>query len=148
MKKTSINISEIIGKTITDIRYKLEYNVGDLDYFESYITLNSKITINFPFNDGAHIVKPKGKIKKLDKELQKLLIGFTIIDILIPYFNDKVDESEKPFLQLNNSMFIKEINTAPHGTGAADLWIYNINEFKNKLTDNDLRSITGNKITM
>jgi hypothetical protein len=42
-----MNVSEIIGKTITDIRNKLKSIEGDLDYFESYLTLTSKIRLRF-----------------------------------------------------------------------------------------------------
>jgi hypothetical protein len=150
-----MNVAEIIGKTITDIRFKWESHEGDLDNFESCITLNSKYTIEFPLSGAKQvvIVKFKGIAKRLSKDIQKLLIGSMIINIIEPYHKNEPDFSEKPFLQLSNNMFITETNIAPHGTGAARMYIYDIHEFKNllidaKANDFDFKTIAGDIITL
>ena len=150
-----ITISDLIGMTITNIRYKYKFNgiFGWLDSHETYITWNSKININFPIsgNKNVEIIKFRGITKKISKDYQKILIGFKIIDIIEPYYNNEIDNSEMSFLQLSNNLFITEKIIAPHGTGAAGLYIYNLDEFKNMLNDwksdnSDLKSITGNKL--
>jgi hypothetical protein len=151
----SINISDIIGMTITDIRYKFKFNDMDgwLDSHNTYISLNSETTISFPVpgNKNVEIVKFKGITKKLSKDYQKMIIGFKIIDVIEPYHDNEIEISDNLFLHLNNNIFITEKKVAPHGTGAAGFYIYNIKEFKDLLdewrSDNsDLKSITGNKL--
>jgi len=76
-----IDASELLGMTITDIRCNLKLKAIDgwLDSFETYITLNSKITITFPLSKKVEIIKFRGLTQKFSKKIEKLVIGFKII---------------------------------------------------------------------
>jgi hypothetical protein len=134
-------IEELIGKTIQDIRVKIEVEAYGLDKADVYVILDNDLIVGVPFT-----IEPAEQVwmRPLDNAAQSIVTrtnifgrsrdartasprGKKIVDLLSYLHCEDRDhiEAARPFIQLENGPLITEINVAPHGTGLAGLVLFN-----------------------
>lgn len=142
------SIAAILGDKITDIKMYYEPQ-GENDWLDTvltYIFLENNGIINFPFSGDTEFINVAfdTRAKPINEKAIPNIIGQTIIDIYYTY-----DEAGEPdfewvaLIQLSNGFVINENRMAPHGTGAANLFLYTSEQFKKKFEngENDIRSV-------
>lgn len=142
----TINLSDIIGSTITDIKQEFSFNKIDnwMDYSRTFITLNDDLVITLPVagSSSTSIVRTSSKSKKIGKQYATRIISQQINDFYFYYFENNPDSSQPSYLLLSNGFAISEDSIGIHGTGNADLHLYSKEEFEQILDDKeaDIRS--------
>lgn len=142
----TINLSDIIGSTITDIKQEFSFNKIDnwMDYSMTFITLNDDLVITFPVtgSSSTSIVRTSGKSKKIDKQCTPRIIGQQINDFYFYYFESNPDSSQPSYMLLSNGIAISDDPIGIHGTGNAGLHLYSKEEFEQIIDDKeaDIRS--------
>jgi len=134
------NISLILGDKIVDIKMYYEPQ-GENDWLDSvitYITLERNGVINFPFSGDLHFVSTTldKRAKSINEEAIPNIIGQTISDLYYNINDNRDPDSESlAFIQLSNNYVLYENRMAPHGTGAANLFLYTHDQFKEEFGD-------------
>lgn len=143
----SIDLLELIGKTITNVRQDFAFNKigGWMDYSSSFFTIDNRFDIHFLYSGTwtASIVNTPANAKQPPKEFIDKIVGHKIAAIYFDFYENEPDSGQPNYIELDNSFVLSESNIAPHGTGAADLIIYTPEEFKEMIDDpeRDIRSI-------
>ena len=143
-----MKISEIIGQKVELIKYDTGYDrVYDLQHFEAYWKLsNGVITIipTYPDFNIANIEEITfNKSSHFDSSDLDFINTRVITDVYFSYFNDELEDDEKAYFELDNSIYVTQNSFAPDGVNhTANLKIYSTVEFK-KLQDDEtvLKSI-------
>ena len=137
----TINLSDILGKTIIDIEQEFSSNKIDnwMDYSMTFITLNDNLIITFPVagNSYTSIVKKSKKSKRIDKKFTENIIGQKINDFYCYFFENIPDSSQPSYLVLSNGYVISGESIGIHGTGMADLFLYSKEEFEQIVNDKE-----------
>lgn len=141
-----MNISKIIGLTITEIRYTYSsQNEYDIQEFFAYLKLSNELIIEIPQYSDCEIYKNAERdqifknAKTPNKECRKRIENQKITDIHFCYFDNKQDFDFKAYIELENGIFFTEENRGQQGITNIDLEILNKLEFeerKNKLDHN------------
>ena len=142
------SISEILGDKIIDIKmfYESQGENGWLDTVLTYIVLEKNGVINFPFSGALDFdnVTIDTRAEKISERALPNIIGQTINDLYYEHDEDgEPAEDWFAFIELSNCFVIHENRMAPHGTGAANLFLYTKEQFEEKLESEEynLRSL-------
>jgi hypothetical protein len=119
-----------------------------LDTVLTYITLKDNGVITFPFSgdlDFENVALDK-RAEPISNKAYPLIVGQTIKELW--YERDEDDEVANDwmaFIELSNGVVIHENRMAPHGTGAANLFMYDARQFSEKRNskDHNLISLTA-----
>ncbi len=119
-----ILISEILGRTITNVSCKFGMYNDWLETAYCLIELDGKIWFSVPFSghDKTFTEEQDGDYELLFKsksDVNNPVIGQKIVGFVWPD-----DSDEKCFLELSNGYFISETTMSPYGTGAAGVHLY------------------------
>ncbi len=142
----SIDLSDIIGSTITDIKQEFSFNKIDnwMDYSRTFITLNDDLVITFPVtgSPSTSIVRTSKQSKNLHKQYTTRIIGQQINDFYFYYFENYPDSNQPSYMLLSNGFAMSEESIGIHGTGNADLHLYSEEQFQQIIHDKeaDIRS--------
>lgn len=128
-------LSEIIGKTITNIKYKyIPSNQHQLQEFHTYIQLSKSHFIPIPqyYNMNGISTLSHTNIKnteQLSTKHNSLLLNQEIDDIYFCYYNNEIDEDKSAYIKLSNDIYITETQYQPLGVTNIGLLILNKKEF-------------------
>lgn len=137
-----IDIHQLIGDTITDIKmyYEPQGENGWLDTVLTYITLKNNRITTFPFSGDLNFenVTLDTKAESISAKAHALIVGQTIKEVWYDLDeNDELATDRMAFIELSNGFVIHENRMAPHGTGAANLFMYDAKQFLEKRTSKD-----------
>lgn len=140
-----MHLKDILGETIKDIRciyvYENEYGLQE---FQSYIQLSSGLIFQIPYYPDAEIEETLAmdelfrKAREVDHRFLKRVKGQKIVDFYFMYIDNELFEEHKPYMQLENGLFLTELNYAPMGLTNVDMQILSSQDFekvKNGLVD-------------
>jgi len=128
------NIHQLLGDKIIDIKM-LQESQGEndwLDYVLTFIELHKNGIINFPFAgalDFGNVILDT-KAEPISSKAHPIVVGQTIKELY--YESDEEDQPRNDwfaFIELSNGYVIHENRMAPHGTGAANLFMYDSQQF-------------------
>lgn len=136
-----MSVSEIIGLTITEIRYNYIYqNEYDMQEFFAYLKLSNGLVIQIPqyfdcdikTNDELNRIFLKAK--KLNENCKTKIENQKITDMHFWFYEQESHIEFKAYLELENGNFVTENNFGPMGLTTVDLEILNKSDF-DKLKD-------------
>jgi len=134
-----MNIKDILGCTIKDIRVKLEYEAYGLDKCDSFIYLDNGLIIDIPFSQSEEVwITDNDKdAESIDKHWHDKVFNKKIVN----FISYKKDSNERGFWELENGYLITENNIAPHGVAGANLFIYHsLEELQLKVKEEFVRT--------
>lgn len=131
-----MNLSELIGLSITKIRYHYTYqNEYFLQEFFAYLKLSNGLIIEIPqyydleITESSELNKNFKDAKKINNKCSKQIENQKIIDIHF-WFYKKEPDDKKAYLELENGNYLSEKNYGPMGVTDIDLEILNKIEFE------------------
>jgi len=137
-----MNISQLIGLTITEIRYTYTYqNEYDMQEFYSYLKLSNGLIIEIPqfsdveLNENTELNEIFENAKKPNNECKKRIENQKITDIHFCFYEQEPDEESKAYLELENGIYFTEENRGPMGLTTVDIEILNKSEFEERKTE-------------
>lgn len=132
-----MNVSEIIGLKITEIRYNYIYqNEYDMQEFFAYLKLSNGSIIEIPkFFDSKIDMNEKlseifSEAKKPNYKCKTEIENQKIIDIHFWFEEEESHMEFKAYLELENGNFITEMNYGPKGLTTVDLEILTKADFE------------------
>lgn len=139
-----MNISDIIGLTITEIRYTHTYqNEYGMQEFFSYLKLSNGLIIEIPqysdleINESAERKRIFTEAKTPNKECKKRIENQKIIDIHFCYYDNEQDFDSKAYIELENGTYFTEENHGPQGLTNIDLEMLTQSEFDKRIAELD-----------
>ena len=131
-----MTISELIGLTITEIRFDYTYqNEYDMQEFFAYLKLSNGLIIEIPqysdleLNESEELNKSFANAKKPTKDCKKRIENQKITDVHFCFYEQEPDEESKAYLELENGIYISEENRGPMGLTTVDLEILTKSQF-------------------
>lgn len=132
-----MDLKDILGETIKDIRCTyINENKYGLQEFQSYIQLSSGLIFQIPHYPDAEIEETLAlnelfrKAKEIEYRFLKRVKGQKIVDFYFLYIEDELSEDDKPYMQLENGLFLTELNYGPMGLTNVDMQILTSVEFE------------------
>lgn len=132
-----MHLKDILGETIKDIRCTyINENKYGLQEFQSYIQLSSGLIFQIPHYPDAEIEETLAlnelfrKAKEIEYRFLKRVKGQKIVDFYFLYIEDELSEDDKPYMQLENGLFLTELNYGPMGLTNVDMQILTSVEFE------------------
>jgi len=145
-----IDIQHLIGETITDIKmhYQSQGENDWLDTVLTYIRLKDIGVITFPFSGDLDFenITLDLRTEPISSKASSLIIGQKIKELWYERDDDdEVNTDWMAFIELSNGIVIHENRMAPHGTGAANLFMYEAEQFlkKRNSKEHNLISLTA-----
>jgi hypothetical protein len=142
-----MNISDIIGLTITEIRYTYTYqNEYDMQEFFAYLKLSNGLIIEIPqysdleLNESAVRNRIFEEAKMPNKDCKKRIENQKIVDIHFCYYDNEQDFDSKAYIELENGTYFTEENRGPQGLSDIDLELLSKSEFEERITELDQES--------
>ncbi|QSB29251.1 hypothetical protein [Flavobacterium sp. CLA17] len=139
-----MNVSEIIGLKITEIRYNYIYQNGyDMQEFFAYLKLSNGSIIEIPQIFDSEIDKDEelskifSKAKKPNSKCKTEIENQKIIDIHFWLEEEESHMEFKAYLELENGNFVTEMNYGPIGLTTVDLEILTKADFEKFKTELD-----------
>ena len=133
MENSDIDATSLIGTTIIDALqvYRSRGVEGDLDWSSTYFMLSDGRTITLPmsFSPWIHAEAIPDDAQHLNRKFQNSIFGSEIVEVYNVLDSDGDLSDHCVFIEIRNGCFITEVNTAPHGTGEANLWVWGRAEF-------------------
>ena len=137
LEPTFMLLTEIIGKTITNVYCLYGIVDGWLDTCECYVELDYALYMGIPYGEAADVWITPSLVSKAKSAFIKLPSN-PIQNRKIVNYHWTSEYSEKGFIELDNGYFLTENPMAPSGTGAAGI------HYSKRLED--LRDLTGETI--
>ena len=142
-----MNISDIIGLTITEIRYTYTYqNEYDMQEFFAYLKLSNGLIIEIPqysdleLNESAERNRIFDEAKMPNKDCKKRIENQKIVDIHFCYYDNEQDFDSKAYIELENGTYFTEENRGPQGLTDIDLEMLSKSEFEERIAELDEES--------
>jgi hypothetical protein len=131
-----MNLSELIGLSITEIRYDYTFtNKYDMQEFFLYLKLSNGLIIEIPqyydleINENSELNEAFINAKNTNNNCSKLIENQKIIDFHFWFYEKESDEEKKAYLELESGIYITEENYGPIGLTNIDLEILTKSEF-------------------
>jgi hypothetical protein len=153
-----LRLSHLIGDEIAEIRcqYTWENEYG-LQEFHSYIRLKSGHIIDIPdFPEYVYRSAPPGNLNHdqsqfysgtaFDEPVNRLVVGQKIVDFHFNYYENELDWSSKPYIELSNGMYLTEDRSAPLGASVG-LFVLTKERFADRTSGQDVRSFLAMRKT-
>ncbi len=141
-KIKEINLFEVIGKRIIDIRtvYLPKKVNGWMDYAETFITLNDNNVIILPVTGSVttNVVVTDKQATKIDTKYAINIIDQKITNIYYEYYENIPDSSQPSYLLLENGFALSSTSIGISGAGNAGLLLYNKQVFDVMIMDKEL----------
>lgn len=142
-----MNISDIIGLTITEIRYTYTYqNEYDMQEFYAYLKLSNGLVIEIPqysdleLNESTERNRIFEKAQIPNKDCKNRIENQKIVDIYFCYYDNEQDFDSKAYIELENGTFFTEQNRGPQGLTDIDLEMLSKSEFEERVAELDEES--------
>ncbi|MEP5339440.1 MAG: hypothetical protein ABJL44_14410 [Algibacter sp.] len=139
-----MNISDLIGLTISEIRYTYtNRNEYDIQEFFAYLKLSNGLIIEIPqysdldLDESVERNRIFEDAKIPSKKCKNRIESQRIIDIHFCYYNNEQDFDSKAYIELENETYLTEQNRGPQGLTDIDLEILNKSEFEKRIAELD-----------
>lgn len=139
-----MNISDIIGLTITEIRYTYSYqNEYGMQEFYAYLKLSNGLIIEIPqysdseLNESVERNRIFEKAQIPNKNCKNRIENQKIVDIHFCYYDNEQDFESKAYIELENGTVFTEENRGPQGLTDIDLEILTKSEFDERIAELD-----------
>jgi hypothetical protein len=124
------DLHRLIGRRITGIFCYVDTVEQWLDYCHTFLVIDENLSIDIPMSGTGFVnrkVHPRAITVPAEKE--KLITGNTITNIHEQFDKPDPEDMLSVIFELSNGYFFRETAIAAHGTGQADLFIFNRKEF-------------------
>ncbi len=133
--------AEIVGRTVACVKQQFKLNgvEGWLDTAATYFRLDSGLSFCLPpaFSTRVELSRMPFFAKKLHlKECQPEVVGRAVTELWRPLFDGEPSDGSA-FLELDSGAYVTEQIMAPHGTGAAGLYVYSKDDLAQVLEDGE-----------
>jgi len=137
-----VSIKEIIGLSITEIRYNYTYqNEYDMQEFFAYLKLSNELIIEIPqyfdleISEDSELNKKFKNAKKPIESCKSRIENQKITDIHFCFYEQKPDLELKAYIELENGICFSECNYGPMGITTVDLEILSNTDFEKLKTE-------------
>ena len=115
---------DVIGRRLMAVYQRLDWEVGGIDHAHNFFVLDNEVVFTLPSGDCDGFLRAAidDGAEPLKGPRVRSIRGQPIVDILCEPGDSLVDFAS-PWLVLANGFAVSDEVTAPHGTGAAGVFI-------------------------